>query len=294
MISPTKYDVSRNLIGLPGVIKVYDNKPLNPEISYQTNSVIFEALQPLLDRGWKFFPRDTKTTMDRIEGKPVHVVNSWTIYDADEKLGSVGLLSMYSRVSAMREYRIYVENERISDARRTGRVYRTSDPKKATLMIRKNFYRKPDAEKVEAQWKDISNQLNSANWDTVAELQRAKKKFFNKAEDFVLSNMDLYVQQHPSAIAAREEVDKTMLDHKTVSGICKLYEAKKIILVLRDGARYIVKVDGRMYTITDDDMTEDMRRKLGLLKLVEDGQCIEGIGFKGGENSFLITPEVAE
>jgi hypothetical protein len=46
--------------------------------------------------------------------------------------------------------------------------------------------------------------------------------------------------------------------------------------------------------MVDDAMPEDLRRKLGILKLVEDGQCVEGMGFRSNENVFLVTPETTE
>ena len=151
-----------------------------------------------------------------------------------------------------------------------------------------------DAERVDKYLSEVGKQLASANWDATREMEKAKGKFFALSQEFVIANMNLYIQQYPHKLATRDLIDKTKLDHTTIKEVCDLYETKKTIFVIRQDSHYIVKVNDTIYTMVDDAMPEDLRRKLGILKLVEDGQCVEGMGFRSNENVFLVTPETTE
>jgi len=288
-ISQCGYNVNHNLLSLPNVQLAIDKKPLNmKDYSYQTNLAIYEVLFPLKDKPWTFVPQHTRGLSKTEDGKDVRIITDFFIYEGNECLGSVGVTYVG------RSYKIYVENDRVSAGRKSGRSYRTEDVKKATMMIRKNFYRMPDAEKVEKLGTAAVNSLMTANWNVVGELQKAKKKFFDKAEDFILANMDLYVGQFPSALTARNIVDKHNLDHSTFKFVCDLHESRKTIFIIKEDTHYIVKVGDTISTSTDEDLSEDIRRKLGMLKLVDEGQCIEGMGFRASDTTFIITPEVAQ
>ena len=285
-MNPTKYNKDKNLFGHPNVVAQVGTEPLDPDYNYQTNAYMYEVLQPLLAKPWKFHPLGTRTVNPTLK---IRVCYSFAIFEGAEKLGKVELV--YSSGGG---YKICVDNDRVRKQRSTERPYRTEDVKKATLMIRKNFYPMLDAERVDKYLSEVGKQLASANWDATREMEKAKGKFFALSQEFVIANMDLYIQQYPHKLATRDLVDKAKLDHTTIKEVCDLYETKKTIFVIRQDSHYIVKVNDTIYTMVDDAMPEDLRRKLGILKLVEDGQCVEGMGFRSNENVFLVTPETTE
>jgi hypothetical protein len=69
---------------------------------------------------------------------------------------------------------------------------------------------------------------------------------------------------------------------------------------LQKGNAYIVFIDGVNYSVqkgkdpleikTSEELPDFMRRAVGLLKLVEDNQVIEGVGVRANETTFLVMP----
>ena len=69
---------------------------------------------------------------------------------------------------------------------------------------------------------------------------------------------------------------------------------------LRKGDAYIVFIDGLNYSIqkgkdpleikASEELPDFMRRAVGLLKLVEDNQVIDGVGVRANETTFLVMP----
>jgi hypothetical protein len=69
---------------------------------------------------------------------------------------------------------------------------------------------------------------------------------------------------------------------------------------LRLGDAYIVFIDGVNYSIqkgkdpleikASEELPDFMRRAVGLLKLVEDNQVIDGVGVRASETTFLVMP----
>ena len=291
-INQYDYDVNCNLVGLPNVSLIQDKKPLDTtKISLQTNLYIYKVLHPLIGKPWTFLPQHTRGGRNetKIDGKEVRVITDFFIYEGSEYLGSVGISYVPSG------YKVVVDNHRISDNRKTGRAFRTENLGRATLTIRKNFYRMPDAERVEKVMTAVGTQLQSAHWDTQRELTNRERSVFDKAKDFAASNMEQYIRQYPERGTHHIELfEKAKLDHETTGHISKMQDDNKLILVLRESGHYIVKVGDTINSMTDDALSEDLRAKLGMLKLVESGQCIDGMGFRGDENTFLITPEVTQ
>lgn len=287
-INQYDYDVNCNLVGLPNVSLIQDKKPLDTtKYNFQTNLCIYKVLHPLIGKPWTFLPQHTRGgRSDKIDGKEVRVITDFFIYESSEYLGSVGISYVGSG------YKVVVDNHRITEGRKSGRAFRTENLERATLTIRKNFYRMPDAERVEKVMTEVGNQLNSAHWDTQRELTNRERSLFDKAKDFAVSNMEQYIRQYPERGTYVELFEKAKLDHETTGHISKMKDYDKLILVLRESEHYIVKVGGTINSMTDDALSEDLRAKLGMLKLVENGQCIEGMGFRGDENTFLITPAV--
>ena len=287
-INQYEYDVNCNLVGLPNVSLIKDKQPLDTtKYSFQTNLYIYKVLHPLLGKPWRLEPQHTRGgRSDKIDGKEIRIITDFFIYEGSEYLGSVGISYAGSG------YRIAVDSHRITESRKSGRAFRTENLERATLAIRKNFYRMPDAERVEKVMTNVGNQLSHAHWDTQRDLTGKERAVFEKAKDFATSNMEQYIHQYPDRGVYVEAFAKAKLDHDTTGHISKMQEKGELILVVRESEHYIVKVGGTITSMTDDALSEDLRAKLGMLKLVENGQCIEGMGFRSDESTFLITPAV--
>jgi hypothetical protein len=59
--------------------------------------------------------------------------------------------------------------------------------------------------------------------------------------------------------------------------------------VRQEGSYYLMANElGAYEKKTNDELPNNVRHKLGILKLVKDGQAVSDVGFKASDNVFLI------
>jgi uncharacterized protein YfbU (UPF0304 family) len=166
---------------------------------------------------------------------------------------------------------------------------------KALKHVGKFFGKKNVNEKFTEAHRDITNVLgqvhNQKRWDLSHKwdaLQEHTQKFIYDNYAMFASTIDVTpnkvkddLEKLPSAIAEFSSVDA-------------MQEA------LRLGDAYIVFIDGLNYSIqkgkdpleikASEELPDFMRRAVGLLKLVEDNQVIDGVGIRASETTFLVMP----
>lgn len=217
-----------------------------------------------------------------------HVLYEFRIYEEDELLGSVGV--EYKG----RDYKIKVTNERIAKQRERGDSYHTTDPKKAEICIRKNFYRKHNAERMEKAAEMAARVINSERYDKERSQSDARSDLMRDAETFVLTHIAEYIKEFPKRGAAYEVYMHKREQYRTVKSIVDDFNKHQTTLVVLDGTLYITKTGDEILVLTDGELPYDMRLKLGTLKLVEDHQMVSGIGCKVDAKTFILLPPEAE
>jgi hypothetical protein len=70
---------------------------------------------------------------------------------------------------------------------------------------------------------------------------------------------------------------------------------QKCLTVLIEDDKYIVRrAHSPIHAMTSDQLSESMRRAIGMLKLVEDGQFVRDMGFRARQNLYLIVDTLTE
>jgi hypothetical protein len=216
------------------------------------------------------------------------VYTDFNIYEDDELLGKVSI------THKGRGYKIKVSNDRINAARERGTGYYTEDPVKAQLRIRKAFFKRNNDERVEkaAEAADslLKQESNSKSWG----YRHAKDALLDKAGDFALKNMEAYLQAYPNLSARKGKYDDARANYGVVKKIKEAFDNGKSVVVAFDGTQYIVKSEEGVKTLSDESLPYETKRKLGLLKLVQDGQMISDVGCRVDGATFVLLPEVKE
>jgi hypothetical protein len=190
-------------------------------------------------------------------------------------------------------WRYCVDNHRISSMRERGSGMKTIHEDKAIKHVGKFFGKKNVNEKFTEATLAIVNAVGnihnqkrwdlSHKWDALS--THTQKFIYDNYAQFTSSITDTSVSANveklPSVIAEFSSVD-AMQD------------------ALRKGDAYIVFIDGLNYSIqkgkdpleikTSEELPDFMRRAVGLLKLVEDNQVIDGVGVRANETTFLVAP----
>jgi ATPase subunit of ABC transporter with duplicated ATPase domains len=86
-------------------------------------------------------------------------------------------------------------------------------------------------------------------------------------------------------IDKKEEAFSEML---TVDYISKAYEADEASLVIVDGNNFIIKRGVHVGLISANDLSDDMKAKIGMLKLVQDQQFVSAVGARVSMESYIV------
>ena len=194
-------------------------------------------------------------------------------------------------------YRYCIDNHRIDGMRERGRGMKTIHEDKAIKHVGKFFGKKNVNEKFTEATQVIGNVLgqvhNQKRWD----LSHKWGALESHTQKFIHDNYAMFT----SAVVAdiKQPSDITNLE-KLPFAIAEFSSVDAMQEALRKGDAYIVFIDGVNYSIqkgkdpleikASEELPDFMRRAVGLLKLVEDNQVIDGVGVRASETTFLVMP----
>lgn len=183
-----------------------------------------------------------------------------------------------------------------SERERVG-AYRTKDAKKALAAIKKTFNPKSLTERMNDAYGEaaraISRQSSRKRGDyqsTAHNLMPLMKAFafevmFDEFKKYVIHNN----QAHN--LARLRENENEML---TVTDIESKFKGAGTSLILVANGKYLVKTGDDIQTYDDNTLPVEMRGKLGMLKLVEPEQMIEGVGCRATTEVFVVLSAAQE
>ena len=280
MISRIDYKTECNLIDRPNVINVV--KPGNRLV--QTNYHLFLALNNLTlsKPNWRFKAYDSSSNSTN------QVLTAFEISEDDERLGSISI-----------EYkgrgdRIKVRNDRIDAKRERGSGYFTEDPSKAELAIRKHFFVMAKDERLDKAVDTAKKLVRDENRDKMWTKNRARNDMLSEVTDFARKNLAAYLNAYPQLKPKHEEYLIAKAEARTTKSVEEALDKAKAMVVVCDGTQYLTKTGDEIKVYKDEDLSFDLRRKIGLLKLVQDRQMISDVGCRVDNTTFVLLPEVKE
>lgn len=195
---------------------------------------------------------------------------------------------------------IEITNARIQQVRTRSGGYKTKDADKAILKAKKMFFKlKPD-ERINKAWKNADGVIdqqrrrkNNEIRDHAGTIQSAANKFImGDGYPLFLESIKTMVTIEQNtiykAIAERERIGEEML---TIDEVKSRFEAGKTALVIKDDGKYLVKIGDAIQLYDDNTLPNDMRGKLGMLKLVEAEAFISNTGCRINDEVFVLIVE---
>jgi hypothetical protein len=273
-ISRDEVDEAKNLIGQPNVLFAR-----NREHVTKTHRRLYEVLMPLVRTkpDWRFLVEDDYRG----------VATRFAVMHKEE-LGTVSIAWKANR------WRICVNNARINDELVRGEGFWTSDPEKATMKIRQKFYRDSADERLSMYNNLGTNGVNKLFQDAVGVRTKHRETVSFDAWKFIRANIEAF--SATLSEKSKEQAHAYMEAYETTRSISafrdewsKATADKKVMLVIQDEGQYIVKRGSGVSVYTNEMLTDDMKSKLGMLKLVEEGQLFPDIGYRISPDAFLIT-----
>lgn len=281
MISRNTYRAECNLIGRPNVINAVKE---HDGCLVQTNYHLFLALNNLTlsKPTWRFKAIDYNVYSTN------QVLTAFEISEDDERLGSISI-----------EYRgrsegIKVRNDRIDAKRERGNGYFTEDPSKAELAIRKHFFVMAKDERLDMAVSTAKKLVRDENRDKMWIKNRAKNDMLSEVTEFACNNLAAYLDAYPQLRTKHLEYLIAKAEARTTKSVDEALDKAKAMVVVCYGTQYLTKTGDEIKVYKDEDLSFDLRRKIGLLKLVQDKQMISDVGCRVDNTIFVLLPEVKE
>ena len=218
---------------------------------------------------------------------------NFNVFEGDEYLGSVGVDSGRS------DFRYVINNARMDRKKtRTHLTHSltTRDIKKAKKEINKNFGPKSAEEQLA--------ELDTTARAGLGSLSASRYSDYRLAFNTLVQLITPAIEKQPELFAAMcPEIDSKVLEdcaeHKHKTDTTKsvneaLRNALGVFIITR-GGEYLVKdlaaTDGVSNTLTSEAIPFEIKRKLGMLKLLPVGATLQDVGYKIADDKFFIVGE---
>ena len=219
-------------------------------------------------------------------------VTTFKVVANGEELGSIG------RLYHGRDYVVAVTNHRISASRERGSEYKTKDVDKAVLKVKKTFAPRNPKERLAEAHAEAGRLLNQQ--------ENGKLRVLNKHEYSISAAMMEYVKDAGYAgflthvqtleprfrdvVLAHIQGEKELrMEVKSIEEIRRQFENQIAALVVRDSGKYLVRIDDNVQIYDDNTLPESVKRNLGMLKLVDAGFFLSGVGCRVNGEVFVVS-----
>jgi len=220
-------------------------------------------------------------------------ISDFEVFHDKEKLGSINTNSTRGGKHAFQ-----MINHRISEKRKHGSGTKTTDMKKALRIVEKEFGRRSMSEKLFLIKGEGSGAISTAWYNTKSNSGSVQQYFLRHMEDYLVENYEKYRDIAIARGAKTDMLDKWdeyMRATQVATEIKEAHDVGKALFVNTTSTLYAaigtLNKDVAYHTWTSDTVPDVVRRKVGMLKLVENNTFLPDIGFRISDDVFLILKE---
>lgn len=221
------------------------------------------------------------------DGSRVRLATKFDVVEKREVLGYVGYDRSYSRGD-----QFVIGNDRISGTMERQSHTKTTKLDVALRQIKKHFSPATVDEAFNKALEEASGKLHR----TVREADNKKGSFHRNLYDamnkFIETNWDMFVdtlnENGKEEARKLKEAEKHAYMLNTIQDMNRKNQAYQVLI--RE-SEYVIKHKEEITVIPTDMLPQELKLKLGMLKLVPVGQAIDGMGYRGTEDCFIIVLE---
>jgi len=275
-----------------------DNVIIHENLKKHTFVGVSATLDPVVSRLATLNPRWMFIVTGSVfAGNNTRRASEFEVRMDNEVLGELGLVNSHSRGTL-----ISVSNDRISAKRQRSNAYRTDNAEKAILAAKKSFGRMNAGERLDKAKAEAGKVLSQASWNKERQ-HREQAGHINAAMynwvrnegerlflEFVKTQMP--VADAKKVLDAHERERVLAMEMKSIAEVQKLYGNDETLLVVKDGGKYLARMGEKLDIYEDATLPMDVRMKLGMLKLVEDGEFITEVGCRVSSEIFVLQADL--
>lgn len=280
---------------LDGYKNVYRREYKAQNNPYAGPAVLVPKIAPFVDAiiaqrpKWKFVCRQRQGSLLQDDGTQTPAFGSLQVYsETEEILGELDTTYTYRGGESQLTYTY--DNQRLSDKRLRGGWSRSTKLDKAVKDVLKNFRPKDTTEMVRERTATVHSVVGQV-------VQEAQREFMNpyatlnrQLTNFVMSNWSMLSPMFTEAditfdpklpeIYAASIKAKEMGESLTTGGL---------YIIVRFDDYLVVRPSGDVEIKTSEELPAEVRRKLGILKLVEVKQYVPDMGVHCAKDTYFIT-----
>ena len=274
-------------------IEPYTNvvQELEKSRTYAANApILFSAMKELIYKlalrhpEWQFVGEDGWYD----NSKDAYTLKRFRVYENHDQIGHIIM-------DSWRSEKFEIRNPRISTAMSKRNHKTTKDVSKAIKIVEEFFSGKTMGERVAEGTSKALNVINSMAWNTSRKFENVMEKLTPALTTYVVLNMDRVRPTLEAYGAPASALDVLSERHETKKLFISIAQAKasgKGTTVMLHGDRYIIARDSELEptVLAASQLDEDMRTKLGILKVVEDTEAVESIGIRINSTTFYLLP----
>lgn len=219
--------------------------------------------------------------------------SNFNVFEGNEYLGSIGVNSLRS------DFKYTVDNERMDKKKtRTLRTYSltTANIKTAKNAVNRNFGAKNAEEQLAELDTTARAGLGSLRSMRYSDCRSSVNALVEQITPLIESNPELIAEMFP-------DIDRKIIDtcaenkHKrdTTTSVDEALRNALGVFIITRGGEYLVKdlADnyGASNTLTSEAIPFEIKRKLGMLKLLPVGATLQDVGYKIADDKFFIVGE---
>lgn len=255
-----------------------------------------QYLKPLLEilatenPTWEFRPEYVDRQYEGLNINNRHYSNTvkaecrqFGVWQGQDQLGTIG-------TETWGEHKYKITNKRIRAERERGAEYRTKDITKALKKVKATFHPKTTEE--------LIKEMVSGTYGAVDRLSRTHRMAFNEVfrvgerfiKEFMYANLEQFQEFIGDKTGAMDNYRQLMLNAKETGSFETLYENGTLATVTIFNDHYFIgsKDNPVKETKSREQVDPDVIRKVGMLKLLDDGGYVTDVGLKVKENVFVI------
>ncbi len=256
--------------------------------------ILHPDMQPVLDRLLKERPTWRFKSTQNFYGSASAKVTSLEIYDGDEALGRLWMENHWRDNSV----RYNFDNFRLSKTRQRNGVSYTTKPDAAAKRIVKAFHLKTPKERAAEAYADARKAVGQVVTDASWPLRRGRSVIEKELFAYAIRNWETIVP-HLGPDAAKVDLPALHEADREAYDLSVAFEGALGVTVRieSNGSYTISRNEGGTFdvqTLTDAQLPEHVRGSLGLLKLVQDGTHIDGVGLRVRANLYFVMDKKGE
>ena len=244
---------------------------------------------------WEFRAGTSRNEVSRDADRNIVGVrlNKFEVFKDNEQIGSIGRNYRSTRIGG--DYVFAITSNGIKAERERNTEYCTKDAKKALAAIKKTFSNKSIAQRMDEAFNDAARSISRENGNKTHTANRCLSRLSPTIQAFAFVTMQKEFETYAQSLgmgAILNEYKTAQLEMLTVDAIqTKFNTIEATHLVLSLGGKYVVKTGDKIDMYDDNTLPVEMRGKLGMLKLVEPEQMIEGVGCRATTEVFVLLAE---